>query len=40
MDTAEAAGPHDDHPRGGQAAQGEEAGLPEPATGVYLVRQN
>ena len=35
-----AAGPHDDHPREGQAAQGEEAGLPEPATGVYLVRKN
>ena len=40
MDTAEAAGPHDDHPREGQVAQGEEDSLPEPAAGVYLVRQN
>ena len=39
MDTAEAAGPHDEHPRKGQAAQGEEDSLPEPAAGVYLVRQ-
>ena len=31
MDTAEAAGPQDDHPREGQVAQGEEVRLPEPA---------